>query len=198
MATGAGTGTPVTTTEPVTLAEAKRSLRVDIDDDDTLIEFYISAARSWIERICRPHLAMLTQTVVYTADVFPDSDTLELRPYPLQSVTSVVYVDADGVSHTISASDYVVDTVSEPGRVRLKATASWPSVTLQEVNGFQVTFVAGFGGSGSSVPFELRQAILLLVAHQYENREPIVVTGAMPKSLEFTVMALLSPWRREA
>jgi len=197
MGSGSGTGTPVTTTEPVSLTEAKRALRVDIDDDDALIEFYISAARSYIERICRPMLQMLTKACTYTADTFPDSDTLELTPYPLQSVTAVVYVDSDGVSHTISASDYVVDTVSEPGRIRLKATASWPSATLREVNGFQVNFVAGYGASGASVPHELRQAILLLVGHQYENREPIVVTGAMPKSLEFTVMALLGPWRRE-
>lgn len=197
MGSGSGTGTPVTTTEPVSLTEAKRALRVDIDDDDSLIEFYISAARSYIERICRPQLAMMTQTCTHTADEFPASDTLELRPYPLQSVTSVVYVDADGVSHTISASDYIVDTVNEPGRIRLKSTASWPSVTLQEVNGFQVNFVAGFGGSGSSVPHELRQVILLLVAHQYENREPIVVSGAIPKVLEFTVMSLIGPWRRE-
>lgn len=198
MGAGSGTGSPVTTVEPISLAEAKRALRVDIDDDDALIEFYISAARSWIERHCRPRLAMLTQNCTYTADTFPGSNTLELAPYPLQSVTSVVYVDSDGVSHTISPSDYVVDTVSEPGRIRLKAMASWPSVTLREVNGFQVNFVAGFGGSGASVPHELRQAVLLLVAHQYENREPIVVTGAMPKSLEFSVMALMGAWRREA
>lgn len=184
--------------EPVSLEEAKLSLRVDGDGDDELIEFYISAARSYIERVSRPAMVMMTQTCVYVADAFPDGDTLELRPYPLQSVTSVVYTDAAGGSHTISPSDYLVDTVSQPGRIRLKATASWPGVTLAVMNGFAVTFVAGYGGVGSSVPLELRQAILLLVAHWYENREPVLTTGAIPKQLDFTVKALIQDWRREA
>lgn len=186
------------TTEPVTLSEAKLALRVDIDDDDTLIEFYISVARRWVEEVCRPRLALVTQTWKYVADEFPSSDTLELKVYPLISVTSVTYTDEAGVITTIPSTDYVVDAISEPGRIRLKSTASWPSVTLQVLNGFQVVFVAGYGGSGSSVPHELRQVILLLVAHQYENREPLVITGAMPKALEFSIMALLGPWRREA
>lgn len=186
------------TIEPVTLNEAKLALRVDIDDDDILIEFYISAARSWIEEVCRPRLAMITQTWKYVADEFPSSDTLELKVCPLISVTSVTYTDENGVTSTIPSTDYVVDAINQPGRLRLKSTASWPSTTLQVVNGFAVNFTAGFGAAVAAVRPELRQAILLLVAHQYENREPIVVSGAMPKSLEFTVMALIGPWRREA
>ena len=186
------------TIEPVTLNEAKLALRVDIDDDDTLIEFYISAARSWVEEVCRPRLALITQTWKYVADEFPSSDTLELLVYPLISVTAVTYTDENGVTTTIPSANYVVDAISEPGRIRLKSTASWPSATLQVVNGFAVTFTAGFGAAPAAVRPELRQVIQLLVAHQYENREPIIATGAMPKSLEFSVMALLSPWRREA
>lgn len=186
------------TIEPVTLNEAKLALRVDIDDDDILIEFYISAARSWIEEVCRPRLAMITQTWKYVADEFPSSDTLELKVCPLISVTSVTYTDENGVTSTIPSTDYVVDAINQPGRLRLKSTASWPSTTLQVVNGFAVNFTAGFGAAVAAVRPELRQAILLLVAHQYENREPIVVSGAIPKSLEFTVMALIGPWRREA
>lgn len=185
------------TIEPVTLSEAKLAMRVDIDDDDTLIEFYITAARRWIEEVCRPRLAMLTQTWKYVSDEYPASDTVELPVYPLLSVTSVTYTDEADATTIVASSNYVVDVISEPGRIRLKSTASWPSVTLQVVNGFAVTFVAGFGAAASAVPAELRQAIQLLVAHQYENREPVIVSGAIPKTLEFTVMSLIGPWRRE-
>lgn len=184
--------------EPVTLSEAKLAMRVDIDDDDTLIENYILAARGWVEEICRPRLALITQTWRYVADEFPGSDTLELMVYPLLSVTSVTYTNDVGVTTTIPATDYVVDTISQPGRLRLKSTASWPSATLQVVNGFEVNFTAGFGATGSAVRSELRQAILLLVAHWYENREPVLTTGAQAVSMPFTVTALMQPWRREA
>lgn len=198
MPSGSGTGTPVTSTEPVSLALAKSALRVDISTDDTLIAFYISTARSYIERICRPQLAMMTQTCSYVADAFPASDVLELRPYPLQSVTSIVYTDSDGVAHTISANDYLVATrEDEPGRIILKRTASWPTVELIEANGFVVTFVAGFGSVDTEVPHELRQAILLLVGHQYENREALSPSSVLPKQTEFAVNALIQHWRRE-
>lgn len=184
------------TSEPVTLAEAKLHLRVDIDTDDDLIDGLLVAAREYVERVCRPQLALLTQTWLLILDELPGA-TVELRPYPLQSVSEIVITDQDGDETTVSAANYLVDTRSEPGRVRLKSTASWPAVTLQELNGFQVTFVAGFGSDGSDVPRQIRMAMLLLVGHWYENREPQIVTGAVPASLAFTVQSLLAPWRRE-
>lgn len=183
--------------EPVTLAEAKSHLRVDTTADDTLISTYIAVARDYVERTCRPRLALLTQTWRYLADEWPESDTIELRPYPLKTVKSITYTSSAGVTTTFAATNYVVDTSSQPGRVRLKSTVSWPSTTLQELNGLAIEFDAGFGAAGSSVPVSLRQAILLLIGHWYENREPMLTTGAIGKQLEFAVAALQAPWRSE-
>lgn len=184
------------TAEPVTLAEAKLHLRVDIDDDDDLIEALVAAAREYVERLCRPQVALISQTWKLVLDATP-GDTVTLRPYPLQSVSSIKTTSDAGVEATYSSSGYQVDTVSEPGRVRLKSGYSWPSTTLQALNGFEVSFVAGFGDDPSDVPQQIRQAVLLLIGHWYENREVQIVTGAMPMSLAFTVQALLAPWRRE-
>ncbi len=184
------------TSEPLTLADAKTHLRVDIDDDDALIEALVVAAREYVERICRPQLALISQTWRWISDVYPGT-TLELRPYPLQSVTSITVTDDAGADTVVSSSDYLVDTSSEPGRVRLKSAASWPSVDLRELNGFAVEFVAGFGDDASDVPQQIRQAMLLLIGHWYENREPQITSGAVPASLAFTVQSLLGAWRRE-
>jgi uncharacterized phiE125 gp8 family phage protein len=185
------------TVEPVSLAEAKAHLRVDIDDDDTLIGGLITTARTHLEGIARPKLAMISQTWEYIADTWPEGNTFELRPYPLQSITSIKYVDEDGVETTYSSVNYLVDTYSQPGRVRLKSDASWPSATLREMNGLAIRFVAGYGAAGSAVPVQLRQAILLLVGHWYENREPVLTTGMMAAPLPLTVDALFRNWRRE-
>ena len=185
------------TVEPVSLAEAKAHCRVDVSDDDTLLGNLIKAARTHVETVCRPRRALVNETWLWVADAWPASDTIELGVAPLSSVTSVKYTNDAGVEATLAATNYLVDTYSEPGRLRLKSTASWPSVTLRELNGLIVTFVAGYGAAASNVPEPFRQAMLLLIGHWYENREAQIVSGAVPKALEFAVDALLAPWRMD-
>ena len=157
--------------EPVTLAEAKLHLRVDFDDDDTLIAAQIASAREVVEAIARR--ALITQTWDLVLDAFPGVYYIDLPLPPLQSVTSVKYVDEDGNEHTFSSTYYIVDTYREPGRLVLASNASWPSNTLQETAGVRVRFVAGYGDDGDDVPAKFKQAILLLIGHYYEHRESV-------------------------
>jgi uncharacterized phiE125 gp8 family phage protein len=55
--------------EPVTLAVAKAHLRVDISDDDTLIPYYLAAARRLCEKEVRR--AFVTSTWDLVLDGFP-------------------------------------------------------------------------------------------------------------------------------
>jgi uncharacterized phiE125 gp8 family phage protein len=102
--------------EPVSRAEAKVHCRIDADmtDDDTLVDGYITAARQWVEE--RTRRALITQTWDLWQDGWPDGDTFTLPMAPLQSVTHIKYVDEDDATATWAASNYVVDTYSEPGR----------------------------------------------------------------------------------
>lgn len=179
--------------EPVTKAEAKAHLRVDVDDDDALIEALIKAGREFIEQ--RTRRALMSQTWDLWLDEWPDDDEIRLPMAPLQSVSYVHTVDSDGATATWASSNYLVDTVRQPGRLVRKSAASWPSTSLQEVNGVNVRFVAGYGSAGTTVPQPLRQAVLLAVGHWYENREAIATTGAMPKELPLAVEALTWPYR---
>lgn len=181
--------------EPVTLSEAKAHCRIDVEDDDALVAALISTAREHLERISRPQLAMTAQRWLFVADAWPTSNTIELRPYPLLSVVEVRYTDAGGVETTIAPSEYQVDTYSQPGRLHM--VNGWPSATLAPLNGLEIEFTAGYGVDVLSPPLALRQAVLLLVAHWYENRELALTTGAIPKELPFAVKSLMGPWRRE-
>jgi len=176
------------TAEPVTLTEAKTHLRVDVTDDDVLITSLITSARQYVEQIARR--ALVTQTWRLSMQEFPASGVIILPKPPLQSVTSITYTDINGTTSTVDSSIYTVDTDSEPGRVVLKYGESWPSASLANTNPVQVTFVAGYGGQGA-VPEYWKQAILLLVGHWYENREAIVVTGAIPKEMPMAVRSLI-------
>jgi uncharacterized phiE125 gp8 family phage protein len=98
----------------------------------------------------------------------------------------VIYTDYDGVPHTVSASDYVVDTDSEPGRIALK---SCPAGSLREIGGIKITYQAGYS-TGNLLPKIYEIAMLLLISHMYENRE--VLTEASLSELPYGVSALLS------
>lgn len=175
------------TSEPVTLAEAKAQCRVDIDTDDTLIGNLITAAREWCE--LHDWRVYMPQTWDLYLDDWPSKNTIEIPQPPLQSITSFKYVDADDVESTLDSNEYYVDAVSDPGWLILKSAYDWPAVTLRDANGIVIRFVAGYAGA-ADVPMRIKQAILLLVGHWYENRENTIV-GAVNRSIEFGVKALL-------
>jgi uncharacterized phiE125 gp8 family phage protein len=152
------------TVEPVSLATAKAFLRVDGADEDALIHALIKAAREKGEELSRR--AFITQTWEMIIDGWSRDYQLKLYRPPLQSVTSVKYIDADGAEHTWS--DYVVDTRSEPGVVLFY---SYPSDSLVKSGAITIRFVAGYGDAETNVPERIKQAILSLVAYWYENRE---------------------------
>ncbi len=174
--------------EPVLLAEAKAQCRVDGSTDDTLITGLIKVARLDAEGFL--NRAIITQTWDLYLDAWPGKTFIEIPLPPLQSVTSIKYTDKNGVEATMAAGDYIVDTVSEPGRVYLKWDKSWPSVDLQVVNGIVVRFVAGYG-LAASVPETIKQAILLQIGHYYENREDVLVSNFQQQPLIGGAEALL-------
>lgn len=174
--------------EPVTLTEAKLHLRVDTTADDTLIAGLITAARITAENIS--WRALVTQTWELILDAFPWKRLIVLPRPPLQKVVSITYKIAAGTEQTFAAANYVVDTDSDPGRLALASTASWPGDELYPLGAVKVQFDAGYGDA-DDVPQIYKQAILLLVGHYYENREQVVASGAVPQSLPMGVEYLL-------
>jgi len=177
--------------EPVTLAEAKSQCRVDVSDDDDLITAYIQTAREYVEAVTRR--ALLTQTLELRLDEWPDGEAIYLPRPPVQSVESVTYLDEDGNEQSFDASNYVVDTTCVPARVVLVSGVSWPSDDLYPAGAVRVRYVAGWSSAGD-VPRPIRQAILMLVGHWYENREATVAVGNT-HVVPFAVDALLWSWR---
>jgi uncharacterized phiE125 gp8 family phage protein len=150
---------------PVTLAEARQHLRVTATSEDALITNLIGAAVEHSETFTSR--AIVTQTWELSLDAFRGGE-IELPKPNLQSVTSVKYIDLDGASQTVPAADYQVDTISEPGRIKLVPAASWPSVN-EQLNAVTIRFIAGYG-LAASVPFQIKAAILLLVQY-HEQRD---------------------------
>ena len=177
--------------EPVSLADAKAHLRIDGTDEDALISSLIVAARTLVERTLG--LALITQGWSYFLDAWPQRGCISLPVSPVQAVSAVTVHDEDGGSVVLDTDGYAVDVLSSPARVVL--TEATPPAVTRAFNAFEVAFTAGYGGTDSDVPQPMRQALLLLVAHWFERREPIEL-GPGPQGVPAIAAGLLEPYRR--
>ncbi len=181
------TGAPAL--EPVTLVEAKAHLRVDTALEDTFIASLITTSRLQVEAILG--LAMITQNWTWRFDAWPRGG-VEFPLSPVSAVSLVRTQNSDQSFATLAAANYIVDGRGTPPRL-VPSSTNFPQPGVVAL-GIEIQFTAGYGTLASDVPAPLRQAILLLVAHWFENREPFI-EGAMPKSFPDAVIGLLEPYR---
>ncbi len=149
-----------------TADDVKKHLRIDEDDEDSLIADYLEAAERQVE--AELAIGLLKQTLVLRLDRFPAYRIRVPRP-PLTSVTSITYTDTDGASQTVTASEYTVNTFTTPGEIVPAHGESWPSAR-DIPNAVVVTYVAGFA-KPETVPQMVRNAILLSAGDLYWHRE---------------------------
>jgi uncharacterized phiE125 gp8 family phage protein len=184
------------TEEPIDLDTAKAQCRIDLSDDDALIQGYIVAAREYVEHYTGRQLITATWDLVL--DGF--CARIDIPKAPLRSVTSIGYVDTAGVTQTLAVSGYkvigaagtLVNPTASRGRIERAYATAWP-IARSESGNVTVRFVAGYGNA-SDVPVALKQAMLLLIGHWYANREPVNI-GNIVAPLPMAVDALLGPYR---
>jgi uncharacterized phiE125 gp8 family phage protein len=152
--------------------------------EDDLLTRLITAAREDCEDFQRR--AYITRTYELWLDAWPDGDKITIPMPVLQAVDSIIYYDTAGDDYEMDEEDYIVDINNEPGQVVLACGKSWPSETLQPVNGICIEFNAGYGDAAADVPAAVRQAMLLLIGHLYENREAVTEksTVVLPMAVE--------------
>lgn len=181
--------------EPLTVAEAKLHVKAG-DDEDDLIDTLITAARELAESYT--HRFFVTQTWDERLRDFPSwQDAIAVPGPPLQSVTSVTYVDPGGATQTWSPSLYLVDNPqgahARPGRLEPVFGQIYP-VTRRQLNAVTIRFVAGYGAA-SAVPGGLKAAMKLLIGNWWRNREAGQIIRGSADVLPFGVEALLWPFK---
>lgn len=159
--------------EPVTTAEGKAHMRVDLTDDDTLIAALLVAARDWVENYTGRKL--VSQQWRWNLDAFPECSEMLLPLAPVVSVDEIAYTAPDSTVTVFDASSYLADVAGEPGRVVLKDGVSWPAFgsELAVAAAVSVKFTVGYANA-AAVPERFKLAIKMLAAHFYENRENTV------------------------
>jgi uncharacterized phiE125 gp8 family phage protein len=192
--------------EPVSLAEAKRHLRVESADDDALIGSLISAARQAAETLTGRQFVTARWKLVL--DSFPGPSLMGvpaglpfslpghailLPKCPVQSVAAIRYLDMAGTTQTMPRADYTADTACEPARVTPVFGSAWP-VSLPQIGAVVLVFAAGYGDA-ASVPAGIKSWIKLRVGSLYAHREEVaLLASGKIESLSF-IDGLLDPYR---
>lgn len=117
--------------------------------------------------------ALRTTTYDQLLDGFPCGDVLEFPYPPLQSVTSVQYIDAAGAWQTWSSSEYVWQAPAGErcarGRLSPAHGYRWPTVGREQLGCVKVRFVCGY--ADGSLPALLKLALLQDIGGMWEYRE---------------------------
>ena len=179
------------TYEPISAADVAEYIRVDdLAEDQLLLDGMITAAREYLEQyLSRP---IATQTLEEALTGWADPIVLDSS---LQSVTSIKYLDLNGVEQTLASNQYLVDTYSEPAQITPAYNVEFPELYAVP-NNIKIRYVAGYTSGGSPdlnpMPKPLRFAMMLIIGDLYANRE---AGGDKPYQINPTVESLLQFYR---
>jgi uncharacterized phiE125 gp8 family phage protein len=180
---------------PLSLGEVRAQCRVDDSSEDALLMGYAHSAVSWIDGhegwLGR---ALITQTYDLTLDQFPYGyhPIVRLPVPPVQAVTSITYVDGNGVQQTLAPSRYQIS-----GQYVWPAyRQTWPA-TRCHPGAITVRFRTGYGDDWNAVPPAIRQALAMLVAYWFNQREAAAIGPdyGPVSDVPYGVKALLEPYR---
>ncbi|MCK1460908.1 phage head-tail connector protein [Bradyrhizobium sp. 2] len=166
---------------PVTLAELKKHVQAaDFADDDAQLEIFLDAAIDFVAG--RTSLTLRRSTWrVDRCDWW--SGCLQILLTPVRDV-AVKYLDAVGAEQTVAADLYRWErTALGNAEIRFLDAFTSPAVKADTFNAVQIELEAGFDqdpnmtGAGDDPELEFppraRQAVLMLAASWYRNREAV-------------------------
>jgi len=154
---------------------------------DGLLEGYLRSAIAAIEG--RTGKALLTRQFKLTLQDWRDGSEQALPMAPVSAVVSMKLFDVTNAETIVAADRYRL--VQDTHRPKVSA-AGFVLPVVPTDGRVEVIFNAGFGEAWIAVPADLQQAVFLLAAQYYENRNDF--SGALP-GLPYPVQALIERWR---
>ena len=138
-------------------------------------------------------LALITQTWRMTLDQWPANGIVEIGIAPVKAVTAVRARMIGAAAIALPLPGFAVDLGLRPARIALRPGTV--PLTTEPIGGIEIDLSAGYGVAPTDVPAPIRQALLLLVSHWYETREPALF-GHEATHIPYTVSDLLHPYRQ--
>jgi uncharacterized phiE125 gp8 family phage protein len=187
------TQTVAPTVEPITLAEAILHRQSVASDQEPFIEDdLIPAAREAAEDFL--NLQLITATWQETFTEFPASGEIRFAKPPVQSVTSLKYLDSDGVEQTWAAENYDTQLTVVPSLLMPAYGVVWPTIRSGRYNSVTLTYVSGYGDAATAVPKRVRRFLYEYVGNAFEQRESFVL-GERAWKVPDSLWEILRPFR---
>lgn len=157
--------------DPLTSALVEEKLSFQSGFDSNIVTSLIKEAAYQVEEDTR--LSLITQTWTLKLDRFPKREDIYLPMGPVQSVTSVKYINTSGAEITLVAdTDYRVSVNSKAKMNRVIPISGWP-VDVADVDDYtdavEVVYVTGYGNAASDVPEWAKGAMYLNIVMEYNN-----------------------------
>lgn len=167
---------------PAALGEVKDWLGITTSADDAQLSGLLRAA---IE-LCEEFTGLMPLQQGCEQVLAVSSDWLTLTTRPVQAITAVEGIPAEGARFALPVGDYAIDLDADgAGRFLVRN----PGIAGR----IAVRFTAGLVADWSALPEALRHGIVRLAAHQYRAREGDNRDSHLPPA---AVSALWRPWRR--
>jgi uncharacterized phiE125 gp8 family phage protein len=176
--------------EPISVPEAKAHLRLDGTAEDILVASLIVTSRLHIEAALG--LALIAQEWRMSLDRWPEGGEVRFSLRPVRSIDAVTVRAADGTPSLVPADSYLLDGDASVPRL-VPRNGNWPPPGFA-TTGIEIEFTAGLAEEAANVPQPIRHALLLLVAHWYEHRDPLEI-GSSGAAIPAAVSDLLRPYR---
>lgn len=175
---------------PLTLDEVKAHLRIETSDDDTYLQFLIDAVTACFEKYT--NRVLINTTFLAYLDAFPCNNIpcyieccevdcclpsgIQIKKGNTHTVNFIKYL-LDTVLTTWNSSNYYMDINNFYPSIHLEEDSVYPTADDKK-QAIQIEFIAGYGADNTSVPDDIKLALLNHIAFLYSNRGDCVDAGA--------------------
>lgn len=171
----------------VSLAQLKEHLKITFSNDDSYIQDLGLAAQQRLEDFC--NIFILETSLVQYGNTFNDLNILYKSPL-LNDTFAVKYKSGGAWVDFTSSSELVWKL--KPSRIYLKDNNSIPT-TDDVFQAWKCEYKAGWNNV-QAVPQPIIQAIKIMVADMYENRQSVIV-GKIVSEIPRTAQYLMNPYK---
>lgn len=166
---------------PMALAELKQWLGITTAHDDAPLAALLRAGLD----LCEAFTGLMPLEAECEDTLPACTDWQRLSTRPVQAITQVESIAANGTRTALAVSAYAVDLDAQ-GIGRVRVTDGGAASRLA------VRYVAGLASGWDQLPEALCHGLVRLAAHQHRERESNGANAAPPAS----VAALWRPWRQ--
>jgi uncharacterized phiE125 gp8 family phage protein len=167
---------------PSALSELKDWLGITLAADDAQLTALLRMALD----LCEDFTGLMPVQQACEEVLAVSRDWAALGTRPVQAITAVQGIPAEGARFALPVGDYAIELDAEGGgRVLIRNPGAAGRIAVR--------FTAGLAVDWASLPEGLRHGVVRLAAHQYRAREDDSAAAVTPPA---AVAALWRPWRR--